>query len=193
MRRTVRIPGLVFATMVVAAAFLTAQTHGEKESFTAIAIANNELASGAGTVLIDVTRWSTDAEAAVLVKALQEGGPQELLEKLRDQRSTGTIRTPDSLAYDLRFAQQTPAEDGGRRIILATDRPMSFWETWFQPRTIDYPFTVIQMQIGRDGHGKGTLSYATRVIANGKFIELENFGTSPIMLTEIQATTKRPD
>ena len=50
---------------------------------------------------------------------------------------------------------------------------MSFWETWFQPRTIDYPFTVIQMQIGRDGHGKGTLSYATRVIANGKFIELE--------------------
>ena len=75
MRRTVRIPGLVFATMVVAAAFLTAQTHGEKESFTAIAIANNELASGAGTVLIDVTRWSTDAEAAVLLKVLQEGGP----------------------------------------------------------------------------------------------------------------------
>jgi hypothetical protein len=195
MLRRLRIHGLVLAALVAAGASapVAAQTLGEKESFTAIAIANNELGSGAGRVLIDVTRWSTDAETAALVKAVQEGGSQDLLEKLRDQRSTGTIRTPDSLAYDLRFAQEMPAGDGGRRIILATDRPMSFWETWNQSRTIDYPFTVIQMEIGRDGHGKGTMSYAAKVIGDGKFIELENFGTSPVMLTEIEANTKRPD
>lgn len=195
MVRHLPIRGLVLATVVMAAASVlgAAQTRGEKESFTAIAMVNNELGSGAGTVLIDVTRWSTDAETESLVKALDEGGNQELLDKLQHQRPTGTIRTPDSLAYDLRYSHQAPAADGGRRIVLATDRPMSFWETWKRPRTVDYPFTVIQMQIGPDGHGKGTMSYATRVIGNGKVIELENFGTAPVMLTEIRADKTRPE
>ena len=49
--------------------------------------------------------------------------------------------------------------------MLATDRPIGFWEAVRQPRTIQYPFTVIQMEIDRDGIGKGTLSYATKIIA----------------------------
>ena len=48
--------------------------------------------------------------------------------------------------------------------MLATDRPIGFWEATRRPRTIDYPFTVIQMEIDRDGEGKGTLSYATKII-----------------------------
>jgi len=187
--RALALIGMVFA---LAGTALTAaggsQTAGEKESFTAVAIVNDNLGSGAGTVLIDVTRWSTDTERAKLVSTLLELGPKELLKELRDNRPTGTIRTPDSLAYDLRFAHQTPLEEGGRRIVLATDRPIGFWEAAHQPRTIDYPFTVIQMEIGRDGHGKGTMSYATKITARNKnTIELENFSTSPVMLTDIQA------
>ena len=181
--------GMVFALAGVALATAgMSQTAGEKESFTAVAIVNNNLGSGAGTVLIDVTRWSTDMERAKLVSTLLELGPKELLKELRDSRPTGTIRTPDSLAYDLRFAHQTTLDEGRRRIVLATDRPIGFWEAAHQPRTIDYPFTVIQMEVGRDGHGKGTLSYATKITARNKdTIELENFSTSPVMLTDIQA------
>lgn len=177
--------------VLLAAVVLTisgrAQTSGEKESFTAVAIVNDNLGSGAGNVLIDVTRWSTDAERAKLVSTLLELGPKELLSELRDSRPTGTIRTPDSLAYDLRFSHQIPLEDGGRRIVLATDRPIGFWEASRAPRTIEYPFTVIQMEIGRDGRGKGTMSYATKITSRGKTIELENFSTSPVMLTEIRS------
>ena len=73
-------------------------------------------------------------------------------------------------------------------MTLVTDRRIGFWEAAHQPRTIDYPFTVIQMEVGRDGHGKGTLSYATKITARNKdTIELENFSTSPVMLTDIQA------
>jgi hypothetical protein len=178
--------GIGLALLMSATAGLP-QTSGEKESFTATAIVNNNLGSGAGTVLIDVTRWSTEAERTKLVNALRDKGPQALLDELRDQRPTGTIRTPDSLAYDLRFAHQMPGEDGGRRVVVATDRPIGFWEASAQPRTIDYPFTVVQMQFGPDGKGKGTLSYATKIVARGKVIELENFATSPIMLTEIRS------
>jgi len=166
---------------------LGAQTNGEKEEFTAVAIVNNNLASGAGTVLIRVTRWSAEAETQQLLSTLKTKGPDKLLDELSGMKSVGTIRTPDSLAYDLRYAHQGPAEDGGRQIVLATDRPIGFWEAARQPRTIQYPFTVIQMQIGEDGRGKGTLSYATKITAHGKNIVLENYATQPVMLTDIRA------
>lgn len=161
-----------------------------KESFTAFAVAANNLGTGAGTVLIDVNRWSPEAERSRLVDTLVEKGQDALLDELRDNPSAGTIRTPDSLAYDLRYAQQTPAEDGGRKILLVTDRPISFWEAVQRPRSIDYPFTVIQMEFDGDGNGSGTISYATRISAAGKYIVLEDFATSPIRLTEIQV--RRP-
>lgn len=165
------------------------KTNGDKLSFTAVAVANNNLASGVGTVLIDVTRWSTPEETRELAETLRQKGPQALLSKLQDARPTGTIRTPDSLAYDLRFAHRTPTPEGGSRIVLATDRPIGFWEARSGSRTLDYPFTVIQMEIGPDGKGKGTLSVATRIQAAGDVIELENFASAPIMLTEIKAET----
>ena len=162
-----------------------AQTLGEPEEFTAVAIVNNNLASGAGTVLIRITRWSTEMERGRLIETLLKKGPDQLLDELQGMRSVGTIRTPDSLAYDLRYAHQRPGADGGRQIVLATDRPIGFWEAVHQPRTIQYPFTVVQMQIGSDGKGKGTLSYATKIIAHDEVVELENFATQPVMLTEI--------
>ena len=164
-----------------------AQTLGEPEDFTATAIVNNEIATGAGTVLIHIARWSTAMERTHLIDTLQKQGADKLLDELKDMRSVGTIRTPDSLAYDLRYAHQRPAPDGGRQIVLATDRPIGLWEAVYQPRTIQYPFTLIQMQIGSDGTGKGTLSYATKIIARDDVVELENFATQPVMLTEIRS------
>ena len=163
------------------------QTMGQKEEFNAVAIVNNEFGAGAGRVIMRVERWSSEAERGTLIRTLMKDGPNALLDELQEMKSVGTIRTPDSLGYDLRYAHQEPGEDGGRRIVLATDRPISFWEARNQPRTIDYPFTVIEMQIGRDGEGKGTLSYATKIIARGNTIELENFTSAPIMLTKVEA------
>jgi len=56
-----------------------------------------------------------------------------------------------------------------------------------QPITTDYPFTVIQMEFDREGRGKGTLSFATKLVVRGNVIELENFASAPVMLTEITA------
>ena len=182
---------LLAGAMAVAGGLLApagvAQTNQDKEEFTATAIANNDLGSGAGIVQIQITRWSSEAERARLVETLLKKGPSQLLDELARSRSVGTIKTPDSLGYDLRYAHQAPGEDGGRRIVIATDRPIGFWEARNRPRTIDYPFTVIQMQIGRDGKGTGTMSVATKIRAYGSTIELENFATSPVMLTTIES------
>ncbi len=181
---------LVTAALAAAASLVQAQTAGEPEEFTAIAIETSDLGAGAGRVRIRITRWSTDAERRDVVNTLQRDGPQALLRKLQDARSVGTIDAPGTLAYHLRYAQQEPTDEGGRSIVIATDRPIGFWEQRTGSRTLDYPFTVIQMEIGRDGRGKGTISYATKIIPAGDdTIVLENFATSPVMLTEIERTS----
>ena len=71
--------------------------------------------------------------------------------------------------------------------MIATDRPIGFWEASARPRSIDYPFTVIQMQLDRNGHGKGTMSIATKIRAYDNTIELEDFASAPVMLNDIRA------
>ena len=181
---------LIGAALLIGTTSLGGQTIGEKERFTAIAMVNNTRASGAGIVQIDVNRWSTSKERGSLLEVLKKQGAEKLLDALQDTKPVGTIKTPDSLGYDLHYANQTPLPDGGRRIVIATDRPIGFWEAANRPRTIDYPFTVIQMEIGKDGKGKGTLSYATKIIPAGDTIVLENFGTQPVMLTEVKSESR---
>ena len=177
------------ALVVLVSSFAFAQTTGQPERFTANAVSlSPEYGTGQQVVEFTVNRWSPEAERERLVSVLQQKGPEELLKQLQKLKPVGRIRTPDSLGYDLRYAAQMPAEDGGRTIVIATDRPIGFWEATQRPRSFDYPFTVIQMKLDREGHGSGTLSYATRIVPRGNnVIELEDFATQPIMLNNIKA------
>ncbi|MBY0494298.1 MAG: hypothetical protein K2Y23_08775 [Cyanobacteria bacterium] len=177
---------LIWGLAILAGVSASAQSNAQPEEFTATAIVNNNLGAGAGRVIIRVERWSSEAERGRLTAAVAKG-PDSLLKELRDLKPVGTIRTPDSLGYNLRYAHQDPGEDGGRRIIVGTDRPIGFWEAANQPRTINYPFTVIQMELDKNGEGKGTMSVATKIIARANTVELENFASSPVMLNDIRA------
>ena len=181
-------PSILGAAVALVSSLAFAQTVGQPEHFTANAVSTSpQYGTGQQIIDINVTRWSTPAERDALVAALTSKGQDQLLKALQKMKQTGTIRTPDSLGYPLRYAFQTPDPEGGRTIVIATDRPISFWEATNQPRSFDYPFTVIQMHIDRDGTGKGTMSYATRITAKNNTIELEDFATQPIMLNNIKA------
>ncbi len=136
-------------------------------------------------VEIDVRRWSTDGQRERLIDVLKNRGEQALLDTLQKQPAVGTIRTPDSLAYDLHYARVQPWDDGGQQIVLATDRPISFWEARNNSRSLDYPFTVIEIRVNHDGKGEGKMSVATRVIAAGNQIVLEDYTSQPVMLTNV--------
>ena len=177
--------------LALATAFAATQTVGQPEEFNAVAIMNNNLGSASDRVIMRVERWSTEAERVRLVEALKKGN-DAALDVLKELRPVGTIRTPDSLGYDLRYAHQEPAAEGGRHVVLATDRPVGFWEARNQPRTIDYPFTFIQMEMERSGEGKGTLSLMTKVLPRGNLIVLENFASAPVMLTQVRSRAITP-
>jgi len=183
---------LLPALIVLVCSLAIAQSNQQPERFTANAVSlSPEYGTGQQVVDIDVTRWSSNEERERLVAALREKGPNELLKQLQKVKPVGRIKTPDSLGYDLRYAYQQVDPDGGRTIVIATDRPIGFWEASNRPRSIDYPVTVIQMQLDRGGTGKGTMSYATRIVAHGNnVIELEDFATQPIMLNNIKSEPK---
>jgi hypothetical protein len=165
------------------------QSNMPGERYVAAAVSMGDVVRpGASTVEMAVERWSSEAEAQRLMEVLLSKGPDRMLDTLRELRRVGYIRTPGNIGYDLRFARKTPMEDGGERVVLATDRSISFWEQWARPRTIDYPFTVIEMRIGKDGTGEGKLSLATRIEVDKRRnqIVLENYGTQPVLLTQVK-------
>lgn len=190
--RVLRTPALALALVLTALAALLpertrAQTNAPAEEFTAFAINMGAYTVGTtANLIITVNRWTSAAEKEKLFAVLREKGQERFLDALQDVRRVGTIRTPQSVGYDLRLALEEPAKGGGRRILLATDRPMSFAEAASRPRTVDYPFTVIEMFIPPEGKGQGTMSVAARLVPAGQTTIVENFDTQPVRLNEIQ-------
>ena len=178
---------LVIGCLTAASSLAAPQSNSPTERFTAAAVNTNN--GAAGSVEFVVNRWSTDAERARLMQTLLDKGPEKLLDTLQDMPRIGFIRsTNGGLGYDLRYALKEKGEDGGERIVLATDRRIGFWEASHQPRSIDYPFTVIEMHLNSDGEGQGKLSLATKITASkGKrTVTLENYDLQPVLLQSVK-------
>jgi hypothetical protein len=90
------------------------------------------------------------------------------------------------LGYDLHYARQLPGEDGGRRIVLATDRPIGFLEAQAGGRTLDYRFTLIELRLDKNGKGEGKMSVAARPEFNDHVLVIEDYATQPVMLNNVQ-------
>jgi len=177
-----------------APARLPAQTIGDQLHITALAVNMSNIGTGsANTVLIDINRWSTDAERQMLMDTFRKQGPDALLAALQKQPEVGFIRLPTSLGYELRYAREMPQPEGGRRIIVATDRPIGIWEAQNQPRSINYPFTLIEIRTDKDGHGEGKLSVATKITydEDKQTIVLENYASEPVRLQNVEVAVKK--
>jgi hypothetical protein len=167
---------------------------------TAFAVNMSNVGPGvAGTVEIRITNWSTAEERKRVITTMVEKGQDELLKLLQDLPPKGRFRLPNlpgsdaqnlRLGWDIRYAWHTPLEDGGHRIIIGMDRYMSFAEVRNQPRTVDYPFTLIEIHLNKDlSEGQGKLAYATKIMfdKDKNTVELENYSSEPVRLTTVKA------
>lgn len=191
--RRVVVTAAVGAGLAAFSARVPAQTMGSPERFTALAVnMSNVGRTGANTVDINVTRWSTDAERDRLINTVMENGPEKLLDVLQSMPRVGYFRTPTSIGYDLHYARHTALPDGGERVVIATDRRIGFWEAANRPRSIDYPFTVIELHLNADGEGEGKLSLATKILADkdSKTIVLEDYANQPVLLQSVKRERK---
>jgi hypothetical protein len=162
------------------------------------AVSMGTIATGRNAVIdINITRWSTTQEREALVKAFAEGGQNGLLRALERTKAVGRFRIPGwtgpdpqgfVLGWDLHYAWQTPGEDGGHRLFIATNRQISFAEARNQPRTIDYPFTLIEIRLDKNGEGVGKAAVATKIGVDKKknVLELENYSSEPVRLQNVK-------
>ena len=176
------------AAVLIAVALLVASPNsafaGEeekfKETFEAFAVAmgtSNPPVIRPGTSMtlqINITRWTTEEEREALFAQLVENGQEGLVKALQKQEETGWARPRGRGAAArstfpserLRYSRQIDLGEGKRRIILALDRPISFWEAVNRPRWNDYDLTFIVMDVDAKGEGEGQLAMGVRLELN---------------------------
>ena len=176
---------LMALAIVCAVPVLSAQN--VKEKFTGFAINMNGAANTA-TVDFTIERWSTDAERKTLLSLIPEEhkDPQKLVRALQDMKSVGSLRTPQTLAWDLRYARQFKNPEGGRSIILVTDRPIGFREAANSNRSMDYPFTILEIRLNAKDEGEGKIYGGSKVYVEKGELVVENWGTQPTRFNNIK-------
>ena len=192
----------VAAVLLLAPAAAPVRAQQEPLRIDAFAINMSNIATGANArVDIRIDSWSTPEEREQLIMTMIEKGSGALLKALQKAPVKGrfripTARPPDphhlSLGLDIRYAWQVPLPDGGKRIVLALDRYIGFAEARNQPRSIDYPFSLIQIHVDADGKGEGKMAVATKISFDKekKQIELENYASEPVRLNNLTVKVK---
>ena len=157
------------------------------QEFSAI-LSNISNVGGAGItpLKIRINRWTTDADDERLLGVLRDKGQDAFLQALLDHNAVGSISTPTSLKYDFFYARQSIMPDGVRRIMLISDRPMTPMERASSALSRDYPFTVIDLRIPKEGKGEGTLAQMVQLKLLGNILAIENLATGPMKLAEVK-------
>jgi hypothetical protein len=186
------------ASGMLLVALLGAQTPTEKLRITAFAVNMSNIGPGANAVVeIRIDSWSTPQERATIINTMVEKGDDALLRVLQRARVVGRWNIPGyvgpdihqlRLGHDLHYAWQTPLPDGGKRIVLATDRYIGFVEARDSPRTIDYPFTLMELRVNKNGEGEGKMAVATKISFDKakQTMELENYSSEPVRLQNLK-------
>jgi hypothetical protein len=182
--------GAVAALLITSGAALSAQAP-QKEEFTAFGV--NLDRGRAGVVDIVIEKWSPDGDREALLQAFADKGQDEMLKQLLKRPRLGYIRLPNTMGHDIHYAVQQPMPEGGRRVIVVTDRPIGFAEARNNSRSMDYPFTMVEFRFNAAGVGEGKMSTGTQIMKSkdGTHLELEMWGNTPTRFTEVKSTVKK--
>jgi hypothetical protein len=194
--------------VVCALALLGAATVAQAQDFGKLEIdafavnMSNIGAAGATTVQITIDRWSTAEERKDILTTMIEKNQDALLKALQKSSVKGRFRIPGlvgpdphqlRLGHDIRYAWQSPLPDGGTRIVLGTDRYIGFQEARNRARTMDYPFTLIEIRLNKAGEGEGKMAIATMIDydKDKKQLVIENYSSEPLRLSKVTAKAKK--
>ena len=199
MRKSQCIQGVLIAAILLTATAMARQGDGEKLLITAMAVNMSNVGTSAVNQVVEITinSWSTAEERTHLIRTMIDKGDKALLSELKKSPSHGRFRIPGwvgpdphelRLGYDLQYAWQTAQPDGSRRIVIVTDRYIGFEELRSRPRTVDYPFTLFEIRVDKNGSGEGKMAVATRISFDKakNTMELENYSSEPVRLQNLK-------
>src|SRR5262249_25060123 len=145
--------------------------------------------SSADFFTMTIDSYTPDKDVQKMLSALQSGGQDELRKAFGDQKR-GTIQIGSRLSRDIQAVWRTQTEEG-RKIYAISERWVGFGELRRGARSVDYPFTYIELFVEEDGKAEGELFPAARLRAKKDMtLEVENFGIYPARLTNLKQTRK---
>lgn len=180
---------LLVSLALIVPASAASGAKGRNEVFSALA----QLPTGGTTtnVKIYIDGYSRPEDAQRLNSTLVSGGPNALLKALKKMKSLGRIEREGSVGfYDFKLMISKPTPTG-RHIYAVADRPIGFLEAYFNTRSRDYPFGILELDLKTDDSesekGVGTLIYAAKIrVINGEKVEIENITFAPIKLLGVR-------
>ena len=153
------------------------------------AVAFGQAGSAAGKTFgltIYVDGLTSDGETEELVAVLKKKGQNGLLKVVEDMKDKGRVRPRASVGTGMRVVRVRPTRDGGERIVLVTDRPISIGEVYGNTRSRDYPFAVVVLNVDKNGKGTGTFAPLCWLRFNKKNeLEIEHYGQKPWRLANV--------
>lgn len=181
---------------VIALLALSAPAFGQSEkreskrprevySATAVSLGGPGAGQSVGlTIYIDA--YTSDAEVKRLAGVLRSKGEAGLTSEL-EKLQVGKVAATGSTGTYINVARSQPME-ARRRIILVSNRRLSFRELRSQTRSVDYPHSWIELRVDENGNGDGEMLPACKIKFNKKKdqYEIESLGNTPVKLMNVR-------
>ena len=181
----------VVAMQVIGVSEASAAKNEILEKYQANAI---EMAGGGGSSILEINiySWTSEDIRQDLIDEVKKAtdskyNNRDVAKALRGQKKVGYAFLAGKQGYPIRYSRKIPYE-GKTRIILATDRPVSFEEVYSQSQLGDYDVTLVVLDVDENGDGEGILSVGTEVKWDDSTdaIKVTNVTSQPVKLTDVR-------
>jgi hypothetical protein len=126
-----------------------AQEKAKREVFQAQAMGQGTQMGRNFNVTINIAEYSTPEERQVLVEAFDKAGSEGLFNALEKMPSKGRMAITGTLGYDVSFIRKIPT-DGGFKVRVLTNRPITFGENWTNSRSSDYNLSALEFDFSNE-------------------------------------------
>ena len=106
-------------------------------------------------ITLNIYEFSTPADRQLLVQAYAKGQNQGLINALQKMRAVGHVEITGTLGYDVSYIKMTPTPTG-RKIVFATNRPITFGEAWSDSQSSSFNLTAGAFEINDQDKSKST-------------------------------------
>ncbi len=173
---------------------------------TAAAGSGHELAGRYSGVMVDVgnvlprttaerlTIWVDRVEPAAAAERLatleRKSGQTALQDALADHE-VGRVQVDGGLSYPI-SAAFAYGDDGAdlRHLVLIVNRPISIGEIFRGSRSVRYPFSVLELDVGPHGEGSGELNIAARLaFDDAGQVLIDGLAAQPLRILDVDRTS----
>lgn len=163
--------------MVLLSAGISAQKLPKQVYIQAQAMGQSTQLGRTFSVTLIIQEFSTPADQKALLEAFQAKGNEGLVNALDKMHTKGRMSITGTLGYDVSYIRMWKQPDGGTKLRLVTNRPITFGEAWADTRSMDYSLSGVEIIVYPDKKkNSGTLLPAVKLKMNKENqLELETY------------------